>query len=260
MNIDLNSDLGESLGAWRMGDDDAMLGIVSSANVACGFHAGDPAGILQTLRRAKAKGVVVGAHVSYPDLIGFGRRAMDVASADLRADVIYQIGALKGLAAAAGTVVRYVKPHGALYNTIAHDERQANDVIAAIREIDANLSLVALAGSPLLGWAHSQGLRVVAEAFADRAYMPDGSLVSRRQAGAVLHDPQEVAERMLRLAKEGVVTAIDGSTVRIQAESVCVHGDSPGAVEMARQVRLLLEGAGVVVRSFAGTSDADQGT
>jgi 5-oxoprolinase (ATP-hydrolysing) subunit A len=260
MNIDLNSDLGESLGAWRMGDDDAMLGIVSSANVACGFHAGDPAGILQTLRRAKAKGVVVGAHVSYPDLIGFGRRAMDVASADLRADVIYQIGALKGLAAAAGTVVRYVKPHGALYNTIAHDERQANDVIAAIREIDADLSLVALAGSPLLDWARAQGLRVVAEAFADRAYMPDGSLVSRRQAGAVLHDPQEVAERMLRLAKEGVVTAIDGSTVRTQAESVCVHGDSPGAVEMARQVRLLLEGAGVVVRSFAGTSDADQGT
>lgn len=259
MNIDLNSDLGESLGAWRMGDDDAMLDIVSSANVACGFHAGDPAGILQTLRRAKAKGVVVGAHVSYPDLVGFGRRAMDVASADLRADVIYQIGALKGLAAAAGTEVRYVKPHGALYNTIAHDERQANDVIAAIREIDAGLSLVALAGSPLLGWARAQGLRVVAEAFADRAYMPDGSLVSRRQAGAVLHDPQEVAERMLRLAKEGVVTAIDGSMVRIQADSICVHGDSPGAVEMARQVRLLLEGAGVVVRSFAGTADADQG-
>lgn len=259
MNIDLNSDLGESLGAWRMGDDDAMLGIVSSANVACGFHAGDPAGILQTLRRAKAKRVVVGAHVSYPDLIGFGRRAMDVASADLRADVIYQIGALKGLAAAAGTEVRYVKPHGALYNTIAHDERQANDVIAAIREIDAGLSLVALAGSPLLGWARAQGLRVVAEAFADRAYMPDGSLVSRRQAGSVLHDPQEVAERMLRLAKEGVVTAIDGSTVSIQADSICVHGDSPGAVEMARQVRLLLEGAGVVVRSFAGPADVDQG-
>jgi UPF0271 protein len=259
MNIDLNSDLGESLGAWRMGDDDTMLDIVSSANVACGFHAGDPAGILQTLRRAKAKGVVVGAHVSYPDLVGFGRRPMDVASADLRADVIYQIGALKGLAAAAGTVVRYVKPHGALYNTIAHDERQANDVIAAIREVDASLSLVALAGSPLLGWARAQGLCVVAEAFADRAYMPDGSLVSRRQAGAVLHDPQAVAERMLRLAKEGVVTAIDGSTVRIQADSICVHGDSPGAVEMARQVRLLLEGAGVVVRSFAGTADADQG-
>ena len=259
MNIDLNSDLGESLGAWRMGDDDAMLDIVSSANVACGFHAGDPAGILQTVRRAKAKGVVVGAHVSYPDLVGFGRRAMDVASVDLQADVIYQIGALQGLAAAAGTRVRYVKPHGALYNTIAHDQRQANDVIAAIREVDAGLTLVALAGSPLLDWARAQGLHVVAEAFADRAYMPDGSLVSRRQAGSVLHDPKEVAERMLRLAKEGVVTAIDGSTVRIQADSVCVHGDSPGAVEMARQVRRLLEGAGIVVRSFAGVADSNQG-
>jgi len=259
MNINLNSDLGESLGAWRMGDDDAMLDIVSSANVACGFHAGDPAGILQTLRRAGAKGVAVGAHVSYPDLVGFGRRPMDVASADLRADVIYQIGALRGLAAAAGTAVRYVKPHGALYNTIAHDERQAQDVIAAIREIDAGLGLVALAGSPLIDWARAAGLRVVAEAFADRAYEPDGSLVSRRKPGAVLHDPQEVAARMLRLAQEGVVTAIDGSTVRIEAESVCVHGDSPGAVEMARQVRLRLEGAGVVIRPFVDPVGASQG-
>ena len=159
--MDLNSDLGESLGAWRMGDDDAMLGIVSSANVACGFHAGDAAGILQTLRRAAERGVVVGAHVAYPDLAGFGRRNMDVASADLVADVIYQIGALKGLATAAGTTVRYVKPHGALYNTIAHDERQARDVIAAIRAIDASLVLLGLAGSPLLGWAQASGLRFV---------------------------------------------------------------------------------------------------
>jgi UPF0271 protein len=259
MNIDLNSDLGESLGAWRMGDDDAMLDIVSSANVACGFHAGDPAGILQTLRRAGSKGVAVGAHVSYPDLVGFGRRPMDVASADLRADVIYQIGALKGLAVAAGTAVRYVKPHGALYNTIAHDERQAQDVIAAIREIDPGLGLVALAGSPLIEWARAAGLRVVAEAFADRAYEPDGSLVSRRKPGAVLHDPQEVAARMLRLAQQGVVTAVDGSTVRIEAESVCVHGDSPGAVEMARQVRLRLEGAGVAIRPFVDPAGASQG-
>jgi len=232
---------------------------VSSANVACGFHAGDPAGILQTLRRAGSKGVAVGAHVSYPDLVGFGRRPMDVASADLRADVIYQIGALKGLAVAAGTAVRYVKPHGALYNTIAHDERQAQDVIAAIREIDPGLGLVALAGSPLIEWARAAGLRVVAEAFADRAYEPDGSLVSRRKPGAVLHDPQEVAARMLRLAQQGVVTAVDGSTVRIEAESVCVHGDSPGAVEMARQVRLRLEGAGVAIRPFVDPAGASQG-
>lgn len=253
MNIDLNSDLGESLGVWRMGDDAAMLGIVSSANVACGFHAGDPAGILRTLRQARERGVAVGAHVAYRDLVGFGRRNMDVDSADLRADVIYQIGALKGLAAAAGTEVRYVKPHGALYNTIAHDERQARDVIAAIREIDSSLCLVALAGSPLLGWAEAQGLRAVAEAFADRAYTPQGTLVSRREPGAVLHDAQDVAERMLRLASDGVVTAIDGSVVRIRADSVCVHGDSPGAVEMARRVRERLEAAGVTIKPFVET-------
>ena len=250
MKMDLNSDLGESLGAWRMGDDAAMLDVVSSANVACGFHAGDPAGILQTLRHAAARGVVVGAHVAYPDLVGFGRRPMAIASADLQADVIYQIGALQGLARAAGTAVRYVKPHGALYNTIAKDRRQADDVIAAIRAIDPDLTLVALAGSPLIAWAREQGLRVVAEAFADRAYMPDGSLVPRTQAGAVLHDPQLIAERMLRLVSEGTVTAIDGSSVRIEAESVCVHGDSPGAVEMARALRRQFEAAGVRIESF----------
>ncbi len=260
MRIDLNSDLGESLGAWRMGDDDAMLGIVSSANVACGFHAGDAAGILHTLKRARACGVVVGAHVAYPDLAGFGRRNIDMASADLVADVIYQIGALKGLAAAAGTTVRYVKPHGALYNTIAHDERQARDVIAAIRAIDPELWLVGLAGSSLLGWAQASGLRTVAEAFADRAYTSSGALVSRREAGAVLHDAHEVAARMLRLVTDGIVTAIDGSTVRIACDSVCVHGDTPGAVGMAKHLRALLERSGVTIRPFVdATSDAAAG-
>jgi UPF0271 protein len=254
MHIDLNSDLGESLGAWTMGDDAAMLDIVSSANVACGFHAGDAAGMLRTLRAAAQRGVAVGAHVAYPDLAGFGRRNMDVASADLQADVIYQIGALQGLARVAGTRVRYVKPHGALYNTIAHDERQARDVIAAIHAIDPQLVLVALAGSPLVGWARQAGLAVVAEAFADRAYTPQGTLVSRREQGAVLHDPEAVAARMLRLAQQGVVQAIDGSLVRVQAESICVHGDSPGAVDMARRVRQVLEDAGVAVRPFVSPS------
>ncbi|CAN7642528.1 LamB/YcsF family protein [Pseudorhodoferax sp. LjRoot39] len=251
MHIDLNSDLGESLGAWTMGDDAAMLSIVSSANVACGFHAGDAAGILKTLRAAAERGVAVGAHVAYPDLAGFGRRNMDVASSDLQADVVYQIGALQGLAKVAGTRVRYVKPHGALYNTIAHDRRQAGDVIAAIRAIDPGLVLVALAGAPLVAWAREAGLTVVAEAFADRAYTPEGTLVSRREKGSVLHDPDAVAARMLRLAREGVVQAIDGSTVRVQADSICVHGDSPGAVAMARQVRQVLEQAGVTVQAFA---------
>ena len=250
-HIDLNSDLGESLGAWTMGDDAAMLDIVSSANVACGFHAGDPAGILATLKAAHARGVSVGAHVAYPDLLGFGRRNMDVASADLVADVIYQIGALQGLAQAAGTRITYVKPHGALYNTIAHDSAQALDVITAIRDVDANLALVALAGSPLVRWAQDAGLRVIAEAFADRAYTPQGALVSRREKGAVLHDSALVAQRMLRLVRDGVIQAIDGSLARVQAQSICVHGDSPGAVEMARAVRMALESDGVVVRSFA---------
>lgn len=250
MKIDLNSDLGESLGAWHMGDDTAMLGIVSSANVACGFHAGDAAGILRTLREAAARGVVVGAHVGYRDLVGFGRRNMDVDSADLVADVIYQIGALQGLARAAGTTLRYVKPHGALYNTIAHNERQARDVITAIRAVDPGLALVALAGSPLIAWARDAGLRVVAEAFADRAYTPDGALVSRREKGAVLHDADQIAARMLRLVREGTVEAIDGSHVRIAADSICVHGDSPDAVAIARSVRTGLEQAGVAIASF----------
>ena len=252
MKMDLNSDLGESFGAWTMGDDAAMLDIVSSANVACGFHAGDAAGILATLKAAKARGVVVGAHVAYRDLAGFGRRNMDVASADLVADVIYQIGALQGLAQAAGTTVQYVKPHGALYNTIAQDKRQAHDVIQAIKAINPGLVLMALAGSPLIDWARAAGLTVVAEAFADRAYMPDGALVSRREPGAVLHDPALIAQRMLQLVQHGTVEAVDGSQVRIEADSICVHGDSPGAVAMARALRQRFEQEGVQIASFVG--------
>ncbi|MDR0213445.1 MAG: LamB/YcsF family protein [Comamonas sp.] len=250
MKMDLNSDLGESFGAWTMGDDAAMLDIVSSANVACGFHAGDAAGILATLKAAQARGVVVGAHVAYRDLAGFGRRNMDVASSDLVADVIYQIGALQGLAQAAGTTVKYVKPHGALYNTIAQDKRQATDVINAMKAIDSKLVLMALAGSPLIGWARDAGLTVVAEAFADRGYTPQGALVSRREKGAVLHDEKLIAERMLKLVSEGVIEAVDGSMVRVEADSICVHGDSPGAVAIARQLRLRFEQEGVKIASF----------
>jgi UPF0271 protein len=250
--IDINSDLGESFGAWRMGDDAAMLDVVTSANVACGFHAGDPAGILRTLKAAAAKNVTIGAHVAYPDKVGFGRRNMDVASDELTADVIYQIGALQGLAKAAGTSVRYVKPHGALYNTIAHDRRQALAVIEAIRAIDSNLILVALAGSSLIELARNEGLQCVAEAFADRAYTPQGTLVSRREPGAVLHDPKLVAQRMLRLVEDGCLEAIDGSLTKIQADSICVHGDSPAAVEMARELRRVLEQAHMSLQPFAG--------
>lgn len=249
--IDLNSDLGESFGQWQMGNDEAILSVVSSANVACGFHAGSPEGILKTLKAAKENGVAVGAHVGYPDLVGFGRRNMDIASSELIADVIYQIGALKGLATAAGTDVLYVKPHGALYNTIAHDKRQAIAVIDAIKAIDNQLIIVALAGSPLIGWAQDSGLQVVAEAFADRAYNSDGTLVSRKLAGSVLHDPKIVAERMLQLVQEGGVVSIDGKFTPIDAGSICVHGDSPGALEMAQQVRSILEKQGIEIYGFA---------
>ena len=254
--IDLNSDVGESFGAWSMGDDGAMLETITSANVACGFHAGDPAGILRTLGAAKASGVAVGAHVGYRDLVGFGRRTMDPTSAELVGDVVYQIGALQGLAKAAGTEVSYVKPHGALYNTIAEDRRQAADVIAAIKAIDPSLPLVALAGAPIVDWAREAGLVVVPEAFADRAYTAQGRLVSRRECGSVLKDPQAVAERMLRLVMDGIVKAIDGTPTRIEAGSICVHGDSPAAVDMARAVRTALERAGIVAAPFVGATEA----
>ena len=250
MKMDLNSDMGESLGAWRMGDDAAMLAIVTSANVACGFHAGDPAGILATLEAAAGRGVAIGAHVAYPDLAGFGRRAMDIASHDLVAGVIYQISALQGLAATVGARVSYVKPHGALYNTIAHDARQAGDMIAAVRAVDPGLALVALAGSPLIRRAREAGLHVVSEAFADRGYTAQGTLVPRNQPGALLHDPAEVATRMLRLVRDNEIQAIDGSVAKVEADSICVHGDSEGAVAMAAAIREALLDAGVQLRAF----------
>ncbi|MGI2034504.1 LamB/YcsF family protein [Rhizobium panacihumi] len=254
MNIDINSDLGESFGAWKMGDDSAMLDIVSSANVACGFHAGDPAGILKTVRAAAERGVAIGAHVGYRDLAGFGRRNMDPTSEELIGDVIYQIGALQGLAKAAGTRVTYVKPHGALYNTIAIDKRQAKDVIDAILSIDPSLVLMALAGSQLVEQARAAGLTVVAEAFADRAYTPEGNLVSRREKGSVLHDPDLIAARMVRMVKEGVIEAIDGTLTKVDAQSICVHGDSEGAVAMAKRLREKFEQSGLAIRAFTGTA------
>lgn len=248
--IDLNSDLGESFGQWKMGNDEAILKIVSSANVACGFHAGSPEGILKTLKAAKANNVKIGAHVAYPDLVGFGRRNMDIASDELTADVIYQIGALKGLATSIGASVDYVKPHGALYNTMAHDKRQAMAVIDAICSLDANLVLVALAGSPLINWAKEKGVNVVAEAFADRAYHANGTLVSRYEENAVLHDPQLVAERMLQLVNEGGLMSIEGKFVSIDASSICVHGDSPAALAIAQSVRDKFQQNGITVSSF----------
>ncbi len=248
--IDLNADLGEGFGVWRLGDDDAMLEIVTSANVACGFHAGDPAGLLRVCRSAAERGVRIGAQVSYRDLAGFGRRFIDVAAEDLVADVVYQIGALQALAHASGTTVSYVKPHGALYNTIVTNREQAAAVAEAVRLVDATLPVLGMAGSAFFEEASNLGLRSVAEAFADRAYRPDGRLVSRREPGAVLHDPAEIAERVATMVDSGRVGAIDGTTVKLDVESVCVHGDSPGAVQIATAVRERLKAAGTDIRAF----------
>jgi UPF0271 protein len=248
--IDLNADLGEGFGVWRLGDDDAMLGIVTSANVACGFHAGDPAGLLRVCRSAAGRGVRIGAQVSYRDLAGFGRRYIDVAHDDLVADVVYQIGALQAIAAASGSTVRYVKPHGALYNTIVTDRDQGAAVAEAVRMVDPALPVLGMAGSAFFAEAARLGLRTVAEAFADRAYQPDGRLVSRREPGAVLHDPAAIADRVVTMVTSGRVTAIDGTQLDITVESVCVHGDSPGAVQIATAVRDRLAAAGADVRAF----------
>ncbi|PKW27821.1 LamB/YcsF family protein [Phycicoccus duodecadis] len=249
--IDLNADLGESFGTWVLGDDDAMLGVVTSANVACGFHAGDPTTLRRTVARAAERGVVVGAQVGYRDLAGFGRRRMDVAPEDLTADVLYQLGALEAMCRVAGTRVAYVKPHGALYTTAAVDESQARAVVDAVAAYDATLPLLGLPGSVLLRVAGERGLTPVGEAFADRGYDADGRLVARSAPGALLHDPAEVAARVVRMAREGVVKAVDGTEVAVDARSVCVHGDTPGAVGLAAAVRTALADAGVALEAFA---------
>jgi len=249
--IDLNSDVGESFGRWQLGDDDAVLELVSSANVACGFHAGDPSTLRRCCEVAVREGVTVGAQVGYRDLAGFGRRFLDVDPVELADDVVYQIGALESLARVAGVRVAYVKPHGALYNAVVHHESQARAVVDAVAAYDPALPVLGLPGSRLLALAQARGLRTVREAFADRGYTPEGTLVPRSEPGALLEDAAEVAQRVVRMVTEGVVTAVDGSDLRVEVDSICLHGDTPGAVEMAGQVRARLEEAGVVVRSFA---------
>ena len=248
--IDLNADLGESFGRWTLGDDEAMLDVVTSANVACGFHAGDPKLLLRTCRAAAERGVRIGAQVSYRDLAGFGRRFIDADPEDLKADVIYQIGALQAIAQVCGSTVSYVKPHGALYNTIVNNHDQARAVAEAVHAVDPNLPVLGLAGSVFFAEAERLGLRTVPEAFADRSYRPDGQLVSRRERNAVLHDPAEIADRVASMVQSGRVVAVDGSTIAITVESVCVHGDSPGAVQIAAAVRDRLASDGVELAAF----------
>ncbi|MFR9792332.1 LamB/YcsF family protein [Streptomyces sp. MB22_4] len=250
-SIDLNADLGEGFGRWRLTEDEQLLSVVTSANVACGFHAGDAATMRRVCELAAERGVTIGAQVSYRDLAGFGRRAMDVPPAELAAEVAYQIGALEVFARSAGARVAYVKPHGALYNRVTHDEEQAGAVIDGVLLAGPALPVLGLPGSRLLTLARKAGLPAVPEAFADRAYTDEGALVPRGRDGAVVSDPEAVVRRSVGLARSGVVTAHSGARVRVRARSLCLHGDTPGAVELARQVRAGLVAAGVRVEAFA---------
>jgi UPF0271 protein len=249
--VDLNSDLGEGFGIWTLGDDDALLDVITSANVACGFHAGDPNIMRRVCDTAVSRGVSIGAQVSYRDLAGFGRRSIDVDQASLINDVIYQIAALDGFARVAGSRVRYVKPHGALYNRIVHDEDQAAAVVAAVVAYDPRLPVLGLPGSALLRHAEQSGLRTVTEAFADRGYTAKATLVPRSQPGALLDDPAIVAQRMVDMLITGGIRSVDGVEIAVSARSICVHGDSPGAVAMAVAVRKALAEAGVEIQAFA---------
>jgi 5-oxoprolinase (ATP-hydrolysing) subunit A len=238
--VDLNADVGESFGRWQLGDDDALLAVVTSANCACGFHGGDPTTIVRTVHRAAVCGVTIGAQVSYPDLVGFGRRRIDVAPADLTADVLYQLAALDGISrAVSGSSVRYVKCHGALYHRTLDDEAQAAAVVEAVTMFDSGLAVLTMAGGALAAAASAAGLRVVREGYADRATLPDGRLVPRDQPGAVLDDPAAVARQAVTLAASGTV------------ESICLHGDTPGAVDLATAVRHELVASGFELRAFA---------
>jgi UPF0271 protein len=247
MRIDLNSDLGESFGPWPMGQDEALMTSITSANVACGFHAGDPGVMRQTVALAKANNVAVGAHPGFPDLVGFGRREIHALPQEVEDFVLYQIGALAGVAAAQGIRLQHVKAHGALYNQACRDEPLADAIARAVAAFDPSLILFGLPGSALLRAGKRAGLRVAAEIFADRAYEPDGSLTSRRKPGAVIHDPALVVERAVTMARERVVVATDGSVVTLEADTMCLHGDTPGSAQLARRVREGLEAAGVTV-------------
>lgn len=250
--MDLNADLGEGFGSWSMGDDAALLDVVTSANIACGFHAGDPSIMRRVTGRAVERGVAIGAHVGYDDKPGFGRRFIDIEPAVLRDQVVYQLGALDAFARIAGDRVRYVKPHGALYNTIDWHEGQAAAVVGAIVDYDRSLPVLGLPDSIWLRLAAGAGLIVVHEAFADRAYTPSGTLVSRREPGSVLHDPEEIAARCTAMAAGSPIKDSEGGALKLQPASICVHGDTPGAVEIAQRVRQTLEGAGVTLSPFAG--------
>lgn len=252
MRIDLNSDVGESFGPWRMGADADVMRSISSANIACGFHGGDPGVMRATVRLARAHGVAVGAHPGFPDLQGFGRRELRMTAAEVEDLVLYQIGALAAIAASEGVRLAHVKAHGALYNMAARDRALADAIARAVHAFDPGLVLFGLPASELLLAGERVGLRVAAEGFADRAYEPDGSLTPRSQAGAVIHDPEEVVRRSLRMVRDGTMTARDGSELMFRVDTLCTHGDTPGAGELTRRLRQGLEREGIEVAPAGG--------
>jgi 5-oxoprolinase (ATP-hydrolysing) subunit A len=247
VKIDINCDMGEGFGAYKIGEDEKMIRYVTSANIACGFHAGDPMVMARTLQLAKSNRVAVGAHPGYPDLIGFGRRALETSPGEIKNYVLYQIGAIAALARASGLELQHVKPHGALYNHAAKNERAAVEITEAVKSFDPDLVLFVLAGSMFVEIARAAGLRVVQEAFADRAYTRDGQLAPRKLPGAVIHDRQKVRERVLKLVKTGIMVSIEGDDISLNADTLCLHGDTPGAWELAKTIREALDGAGIRV-------------
>ncbi|MDE3154889.1 MAG: LamB/YcsF family protein [Acidobacteriota bacterium] len=251
MRIDINSDMGESFGVYTLGNDAALMASITSANVACGFHAGDPSVMRRTVRLAREAGVSVGAHPGFPDLVGFGRRDLHVTPQEAEDFILYQIGAMAAACAAEGMRLQHVKPHGALFNMAVRDAALAGAIARAVAAFDRSLILFGLPGSQILEAGRREGLRVASEVFADRAYEPDGSLASRRTPGAVIHDPQAVVARAVRMVTEGMVVATDGSIVRLAADTICVHGDTPGSDELAARLRDGLQKAGVHVKSLS---------
>jgi UPF0271 protein len=247
MRIDINSDMGESFGAYTIGHDAGLMKSITSANVAAGFHAGDPSVLRETIRMAKASGVAVGAHPGFPDLVGFGRRELNVTPREAEDMILYQIAAVTGVAAAEGMKVQHVKPHGALFNMAVRNKELSAAIARAVAAFDDTLILFGLPGSEILAAGRAAGLRVAAEVFADRAYEPDGSLASRRKPGSVIHDADAVVARAVRMVKDKTVVAIDGSIVPLQADTICVHGDTPGSDVLAAQIRAGFEAAGVIV-------------
>lgn len=251
--VDLNSDVGESYGAYKLGLDEEVLKHVSSVNIACGWHAGDPMVMEKTIALAKENKLGIGAHPGYPDLVGFGRRNLDVTPKEVRNYLIYQIGALDAFAKAAGTSLQHVKLHGAFYNMVSANAALAKEAAKAIYDVDKNLIVLALAGSELVKASRELGLKVAEEVFADRAYNADGSLVSRKLPGAVIHDKELAIERVKRMVTEGKVTAIDGTDAAVNADSICVHGDNPEAVAFVRLIRERLEAEGIRIRPLKET-------